>query len=257
MGRIALNLGVSALPAAAFILWAVRNSATSFSAFYKSFLAGLLAVFPAVVLMLLVSTPLSRVDGLAGDLLRAFIVAGLIEETVKLAPVWWAVTRLATHPSRPDERAGGRRPGPDAEQSSDSGVLLAVTAGLGFAFLENAFYLAGSSSLLLARAVLAVPLHGAAAAYLGLSVARRGDADGRPVAVGRDRPGAVGPDARRVRHTPGVSMGARVLAALALAALVHGAYDLAVKRATGLAPVVVVAAVALAVVFSRHQSQGS
>jgi RsiW-degrading membrane proteinase PrsW (M82 family) len=254
MGRIALNLGVSALPAAAFILWAAGRSAISASTFYKSFLAGILAVFPALMVMLLVSAPLARVEGLAGDILRAFLVAGLIEETVKLAPVWWAVTRLATPPSRPDGRPDRRRPGPDARQSSDGGVLLAVTAGLGFAFLENAFYLAGSSSLLLARAVLAVPLHGAAAAYLGLAAV---EPHGPPDTAVRPRGGPLVPGDGSTGALAGSSTGARLLAALALATLVHGAYDLAVKRATALAPVLVVAAVALAVVLARRRGQGS
>lgn len=254
MGRIALNLGVSALPAAAFILWAAGRSAIPASSFYKSFLAGILAVFPALVVMLLVSAPLSRVEGLAGDVLRAFIVAGLVEEAVKLAPVWWAVTRLGPYPPPRDPHAGGHTRGPGATSSSDRGLVLAVTAGLGFAFLENAFYLAGSSSLLLARAVLAVPLHGAAAAYLGLAAV---DANGPSSIVVRPGRGPVGPGDPSTGGMAGFSGGARPLAALALAALVHGAYDLAVKRATALAPVLVVAAVALAVVLARRRREGS
>lgn len=225
MTPIALNLAIAALPALVFVGFAARGGALPLSAFYRSFLAGILAVFPALFVMLLVSSALSGVQGLAGDALRAFVVAGLVEETVKLAPVWWSMRRL-------DLPAGDR--GPDLRGATPAGhpararrLALAVTAGLGFAFMENAFYVAGTSQILVARALLAVPLHGAAAAYLGIAVGT----EGNPTRPARARTAA---------------------AALALATVIHGFYDLAVKRAALAAPVVVLAAVGLAVVGSRR-----
>jgi len=230
MTPVALNLAIAALPALVFVGLAARGSAIPLSAFYRSFLAGILAVFPALLLMLLVSSTLSGARGLAGDALRAFVVAGLVEEAVKLAPVWWSMRRL-------DLPAGER--GPDLRGAAPAGspaparrLALAVTAGLGFAFMENAFYIAGTSQVLLARAVLAVPLHGAAAAYLGTAIGSPAD--------------PAGP--AHIRTVAG---------ALALAAVVHGFYDLAVKRAALAAPVVVIAAVGLAVVGARRLARPS
>ena len=271
IARLALNLAIAALPAVVFVFGAAKRSQLPYTAFYRSFAAGLLAVFPALALMLLVSSALSGVGGLPGDALRAFVVAGLVEEVVKLAPVRWSM-RGAEHglsrgareaPAR-DARARAAgiavAAGLEAPAPEQPPLLpLAVTAGLGFAFLENAFYLAGSSSLLVTRALLAVPLHGATAAYLGLAVTsgvvppgsgRRGfnrrGFDRRGAALGSDPRGAAEGSVRR-------SVPYSVPAALVLAAFVHGAYDLAVKRAAPLAPIVVVGAIALAVALARHR----
>ena len=244
--RLALNMAIAVLPAVVFVFGATRRTDISPRGFYRAFLAGLVAVFPALAVMLLVSSALAGVGGLHGGALRAFVVAGLVEEVVKLAPVRWSMRR-ADYANSHGERglparapraraagiavAGARIPAPEVPRR----LPLAVTAGLGFAFLENAFYLAGSSSLLVMRALLAVPLHGATAAYLGLAVA--------PAAAPR------GSDRGRAFYS--------VPAAIGLAAVVHGAYDLAVKRAAPLAPLVVLAAVALAVILARHARRSS
>lgn len=236
---LALNLAIAALPAVVFVFGAAQRSELPYAAFYRSFAAGLLAVFPALAVMLLVSSALSGVGGLPGDVLRAFVVAGLVEEVVKLAPVRWSMRRPGNTIPRNGRDARARAAGfaaagvgAPAPQAPPL-LPLAVTAGLGFAFLENAFYLAGSSSLLITRALLAVPLHGATAAYLGLALTSG------PVVQRSDRRGSL----------------YSVPAAVALAAFVHGAYDLAVKRASLLAPIVVIGAIALAVALARHRSR--
>jgi RsiW-degrading membrane proteinase PrsW (M82 family) len=152
IGRLALNLAIAALPAVVFVFGAAQRSELPFAAFYRSFAAGLLAVFPALAVMLLVSSAISGVGGLAGDALRAFVVAGLVEEVVKLAPVWWSMRQAGNTVFRGgrDSRAraaGFAAAGLEAPAPEQPPLLpLAVTAGLGFAFLENAFYLAGSFS---------------------------------------------------------------------------------------------------------------
>lgn len=210
MGRIALNLAVAALPAAAFVLWARRKTTIPTSGYYRAFLYGLLAVFPALLVMLPVSARLAGIAGLGGDALRAFIVAGLIEETVKAFPA-----RLSSRQS---------------VWNREDRAAVAATTGIGFAFMENAFYLVGSSSLLIARGILAVPLHAATAVYLGLA--------GRETAAG----------GRALRDVP---------AAILLATVVHGGYDLAAKRLPAVAPLVVAAAVLLAARFAvAHPRHG-
>jgi hypothetical protein len=71
--------------------------------------------------------------------------------------------------------------------------------------------------------------------------------DRRDAAQGSDRRGAAKGSARwAVPYS--------VPAAVVLAAFVHGAYDLAVKRAAPLAPIVVIGAIALAVTLARHRA---
>jgi RsiW-degrading membrane proteinase PrsW (M82 family) len=283
---IALNLAISALPALAFAGWAAGRRTVPFRNLYKAFIAGLLAVFPALAAMLLVSAALSRVGGLGElgrDALQAFIVAGLLEELAKLAPVAWAAAMLnetggedagrsrrrsaaagapgRRHPTAPGG-LGGRHPTASGAVDGDrrARVVVAAVAGLGFAFMENAFYVIGSSSLLLARAVLAVPLHAATAAFLGLGLATAGrhqytrPADGPAGGDGRLSSEHSAHAPRRDTH-PSQSRHLRMLPMMALAAGTHGLYDLAVTRAAAVAPVVVIAAVALALALARRHER--
>jgi RsiW-degrading membrane proteinase PrsW (M82 family) len=230
------------------------------------------------------------------DAVSAFVVAGLFEEAVKLWPVSVSLRdpapdglesrkprpggptdaesgtggpgvarpeaaraepggRRDAGPPRAARRAGSRgsagpagrgRRGEAARLARKDTALVAATAGLGFAFAENAFYVLGSASLLLARALLAVPLHAATAVMLGVAIAGGGPA-GR-----RGEPGARrGAEGRPARQDVGLPP------ALILAVALHGAYDLAARRAVWAAPFVVVVAVVLAVVVARRGGETS
>ena len=108
----------------------------------------------------------------------AFVTAGLVEESAKYLTV-----RLTT--ARRPELAGPL-----------DGVVYTVSAGLGFAFFENVFFI-GETPLVLLRALTAVPLHAASAAVLGWFIGR-------------------------ARANPGSS----ALPGLTAATLLHGTYDL-------------------------------
>lgn len=123
--------------------------------------------------------------GVSGALYTAFFVAALTEECAKALALYFAVWR---HPAF-DERLDG--------------IVYATRAGLGFALVENVGYLMGAESMegfvgiFVVRAVLAVPGHAIFAGYMGYWAARR-KFDG------------TGPG---------------LLGGLAIAILLHGAYD--------------------------------
>ncbi|MCR4920096.1 MAG: PrsW family intramembrane metalloprotease [Bacteroidaceae bacterium] len=91
--------------------------------------------------------------GLVGTTLRAFIVAAIPEESFKLLALWLVLRR-----------------NPYFDEHFD-GIVYAVCVGLGFAAIENVFYLFGESenwvSVAIARALLAVPGHYAFAILMG------------------------------------------------------------------------------------------
>lgn len=125
--------------------------------------------------------------GMSGALYTAFFVAALTEETAKALALYFAVWR---HPAF-DERLDG--------------IVYATRAGLGFALVENVGYLMGAEStsgfigIFVVRAILAVPGHAIYAGYMGYWAARK-------------RFDNVGPG---------------LLGGLAIAILLHGAYDAA------------------------------
>ncbi len=94
-------------------------------------------------------------------LLRAFVVAAMVEELAKLICFRSTVWRL-----------------PEFDERFD-GIVYATRAGLGFAAVENVLYLLGAKSLsgfagmFIARGVFTVPMHAAAAAFMGYLAARR------------------------------------------------------------------------------------
>jgi RsiW-degrading membrane proteinase PrsW (M82 family) len=123
----------------------------------KVFLFGLLSALVAIPLELMVSSFQGLFDpgSLAVILFRSFIVAGLVEEWIKLT-----VVRLTAY------RAG-------AFDEVMDGIVYTVVAGLGFACLENILYVVGRPlSIALIRAFTAVPLHALASGLMGYSVGK-------------------------------------------------------------------------------------
>jgi RsiW-degrading membrane proteinase PrsW (M82 family) len=121
----------------------------------KVFLFGVLSALVAIPLELMVSSFEGLFDhGHLGVIVfRAFVVAGLVEEFIKLT-----VVRLSAY------RA-------DAFDETMDGIVYTVVAGLGFACLENILYVLGRPlSIALIRAFTAVPLHTLASGLMGYSV---------------------------------------------------------------------------------------
>ncbi len=129
-----------------------RYERESLSLIGKVFFAGVLAVFPAVLLEDLLLSDLSPE---IGDILlliyMSYIGIGLPEELVKFL----AVLLLAYNSSEFNEPFDG--------------VVYAVASSLGFATLENLFYvLEGGVLVGIARAILAVPSHALDGAVMGI-----------------------------------------------------------------------------------------
>lgn len=124
----------------------------------KAFLLGICATFPALLIELTLSrlTP-AAFSPLGAVAFKAFIIAGLVEESCKL----YMVKRFLY-------------PLPEFDETTD-GIVYTMAAGLGFAFLENILYSMGSSrpwSLLIMRGVTSVPLHGLASGLMGYYVGK-------------------------------------------------------------------------------------
>ena len=123
----------------------------------KVFLFGVLSALVAIPLELLVGQLQRAFDpgSIGYALFKAFVVAGLIEEYLKLS-----VVRLTAYRAQ-------------AFDEVMDGVVYTVVAGLGFACLENVLYvLGGSVATALVRAFTAVPLHAVASGLMGYSLGR-------------------------------------------------------------------------------------
>lgn len=158
----------------------------------KTFLLGLLGILPLMPIAILFSAlkPASLSITQAA-LYEAFLIAAIPEEAIKLLVIRGYSARNA-HFDEPMD-----------------GIVYGVTAALGFAALENVFYvLEGGLHVALLRSFTAVPLHVVAGAILGNAVAQA----------------KFGPARRGV-----------LLNGFANAVALHGLYDFALMAVEGLA----------------------
>lgn len=122
----------------------------------KAVLYGAAICIPVAILEMGIQTMLFGMDSEPSSLmtstLQAFIVAALPEESFKLLALWLVL-----------------RKNPFFDEHFD-GIVYAVCVGLGFAAVENIFYVAGDEEWLstaVIRALLAVPGHYAFAVLMG------------------------------------------------------------------------------------------
>lgn len=122
----------------------------------KAVMWGVAICMPVATLELLIQTLIFGVDGgpttLIGTTVDAFFVAALPEESFKLLALWMLL-----------------RKNPYFDEHFD-GIVYAVCIGLGFAAIENVFYLFNDDEWVLTaivRALLAVPGHYAFAVLMG------------------------------------------------------------------------------------------
>jgi RsiW-degrading membrane proteinase PrsW (M82 family) len=123
----------------------------------RVFLFGLLSAVVAIPLELLALQfqRLFNPRSILYPLFKAFVVAGLVEEYLKLT-----VVRLTAFRD------------PAFDEVMD-GVVYTVVAGMGFACLENVLYVLSSSlGTALVRAFTAVPLHAVSSGLMGYSLGR-------------------------------------------------------------------------------------
>ncbi len=122
----------------------------------KATLMGVVICVPVAFLELGIETMAFGVDGgpttLLGTTFNAFFVAAVPEESFKLLALWLVLRR-----------------NPFFDEHFD-GIVYAVCVGLGFAAIENVFYVMGNEAWLqiaITRSLLAVPGHYAFAILMG------------------------------------------------------------------------------------------
>jgi len=152
MALILLNVGLAAIPSLLIILYVYRKDRGDREPpmlVFAAFIFGFFAVVPAVIVELVFTELTSHITGLAYVVVRAFVVAALVEESAKLA-----VVRIFLYRK-------------DAFDEFSDGMLYTITASLGFAFFENILYSFGPPYVLIIRGITAVPLHATASGVLG------------------------------------------------------------------------------------------
>jgi RsiW-degrading membrane proteinase PrsW (M82 family) len=119
----------------------------------KVLLAGLLSPLVVVPIGAALSSFLFGIvekTSIAGIAVDAFLVAALVEESGKMAVVWFTIYK-----------------DPEFDEPYD-GIVYCVTASLGFAIVENVFYAVGGDlRTVIARALLSVPLHALCGVFMG------------------------------------------------------------------------------------------
>ncbi len=131
----------------------------------RVFVYGFLSVIPAIIVEMVLEAAGPPFVGLPMIIFRAFVVAALVEESIKLG----VVKIFIFHRREFDEVTDG--------------IVYTITASLGFAFFENIMYGFGDPMVILIRAFTAVPLHAIASGIMGyyIGLSRFGD----PAIAGR------------------------------------------------------------------------
>ena len=153
-----LNLAIAIVPALALLWWFRRQDAKRpepHGLVTKVVFFGVLATAPAIVLELLLGHELGgHLTALQGGFVKAFVVAALVEESLKLA----VVLRFVWRSPRFDEVMDG--------------ILYTAAASLGFAVLENVLYSFSNPVVGVVRAFTAVPMHAVGSGVMGYFVGR-------------------------------------------------------------------------------------
>lgn len=152
-----LNICLAVIPAVILLIYFYRKDKQKkepVSLVIKVFAFGFLSVIPAIAIEMLILQFVSDRFSVISILIRAFIVAGLVEEGIKLKTVL-----LVAYPNN------------NFDEVTD-GIVYTITASLGFALFENIFYSLGPVSILILRGVTAVPLHAAASGIMGYYIGK-------------------------------------------------------------------------------------
>ena len=158
MKFVLLNIVLAAIPSVFVIVFIYRKDRGGKEPsllVFMAFTIGFLAVIPAVIIEILFMEVGVGFSGIAYQLFRAFAIAGLVEEGVKLAAV-----RLFLYKRNHFNEVA-------------DGILYTIAASLGFAFFENILYSFGPASLMIVRGITAVPLHASASGILGYYIGNK------------------------------------------------------------------------------------
>jgi len=133
----------------------------------KIFAIGFIFIIPAIGMEIFFERLFGMAfqESLVHDFFKAFIVAALVEEVIKLI----VVLRFAYHHVDFDEVMDG--------------IVYAVVASLGFACLENLIYAMESGlTIIMVRGITAVPMHAVASGMMGYYIGKAKFADNQPQA---------------------------------------------------------------------------
>ncbi len=153
-----IMLAAAILPAAILwiYIWKKDSQPEPTSWLVKAILFGIGICIPVVIVEIGIEMFLYSVGivptNLVGTTMQAFVVAAIPEEAFKLLALWLIL-----------------RKNPYFDEHFD-GIVYAVCVGLGFAAIENVFYILGEEewmSVAISRALLAVPAHYAFAILMG------------------------------------------------------------------------------------------
>jgi RsiW-degrading membrane proteinase PrsW (M82 family) len=128
-----------------------------------TFFLGILSIIPAAIMEGILSLFGYVLPPMLMNFFRAFLVAGLCEEAVKMAVVRGFTARRKAFDEITD------------------GIVYSITAGLGFAFYENIMYAMNSPNfirLLLLRSLTSVPLHALSSGIMGYFIGKSYFTDG-------------------------------------------------------------------------------
>jgi RsiW-degrading membrane proteinase PrsW (M82 family) len=115
----------------------------------KSVAFGLFAVIPAAIFEYFLSGISMPFSPVSNAFIQGFIVAGLVEESVKFFFVKWFIFNKK-----------------EFDEVLD-GIVYSICISLGFAFIENLLYGYSDTTILLIRGFTSVPLHAAASGIMG------------------------------------------------------------------------------------------
>ena len=140
-----LLIAIAVAPSAAFLYYIYnrdRYEKEPRRMLIKAFLLGIVIVVPAVIIELILTGIFGEGKGLVPALIEGFIVAGFTEELLKYFALYRGFFKAKEFNERFD------------------GIVYSVFVSLGFATLENIFYVtSGGVSVGLTRAITAVPAH--------------------------------------------------------------------------------------------------
>ena len=187
---------------------------------WLTFVVGFFAVLPAALAERAMGELHSVFSFPWNSLIRAFLIAGLLEETTKAG----VMALFFSLQARADKKWVTR---------PVDLMIYTITAGIGFAVFENMLYSFGGTGTILLRGVTALPLHVIASGILGLGLGRvligqksisRGnvETDSHAVLQAHRLPKHTDHPEKTVRHT----QGAGTIIPWGLGAvLLHGLYN--------------------------------
>ena len=150
--HILFNIGLALIPSLILVIYFYlrdKYKRESPLLILKVFIGGFFIVIPAIIIELLLGAVGDNFSGIFYLLIKAFIVAALVEEGLKLI-----IIKAYVYPKQ------------DFDEAVD-GIIFTITASMGFAFFENILYTGGPSSVLILRGFTAVLLHATASGIMG------------------------------------------------------------------------------------------